>query len=233
MAYIYLPLIKAFEAYKDSKRLEKARNRRLVINVHERAGINKDPLIFTIAPGQHSRREVVTMIKSDSSRRIPKEAHRVGPLNATIKEACAFIADAVKNGKLTIETASVIEDRLNTGKIKPAAVVREMRPLLGLEKSQRALTKDDAMNAVNRCLRAGVVTLEEAEMGLQRIRSGRISPRDAMQDCLKRVQGETLHQRSSQGVSRLQVPDKPWPDMRLFFAAKDFLAKNPLVRLES
>jgi hypothetical protein len=108
-----------------------------------------------------------------------------------ILDAKRVLGEAVRRGKLSIEAASTIEDRLNAGTAKPADVVREVEPLFGLlGKSQsRRISRADAMKAVSRAVRAGAITLQESEIGLERIRTGKTSPEEAIQKLTSRVQG--------------------------------------------
>jgi len=110
-----------------------------------------------------------------------------------IADAKRVVQEAVRRGKLSIEAASTIEDRLNAGTAKPADVVREVEPLFGLlGKSQsRKISRVDAMKAVSRAVRAGAITLQESEIGLERIRTGKTSPEEAIQNLTSRVQGIT------------------------------------------
>jgi hypothetical protein len=108
-----------------------------------------------------------------------------------IIDAKRVVQEAVRRGNLSIEAASTIEDRLNAGTIKPADVVREVEPLFGLlGKSQnRRVSRSDAIKAVSRAVRAGAITLQESEIGLERIRTGKTSPEEAIQNLTSRVQG--------------------------------------------
>jgi|GEM_PF-1751689 len=108
-----------------------------------------------------------------------------------ILDAKRVVQEAVRRGKLSIEVASTIEDRLNAGTARPADVVREVEPLFGLlGKSQnRRVSRSDAIKAVSRAVRAGAITLQESEIGLERIRTGKTSPEEAIQNLTSRVQG--------------------------------------------
>lgn len=110
-----------------------------------------------------------------------------------ILDAKRVVQEAVRRGKLSIEAASTIEDRLNARTAKPADVIREVEPLFGLlGKSQsRSISRQDAMKAVSRAVRAGAITLQESEIGLERIRTGKTSPEEAIQNLTSRVQGIT------------------------------------------
>jgi hypothetical protein len=108
-----------------------------------------------------------------------------------ILDAKKVVEEAVRRGKLSIEAASTIEDRLNAGTARPADVVREVEPLFGLlGKSQsRRISRADAVKAISRAVHAGAITLQESELGMERIRTGKTSPEEAIQNLTARVQG--------------------------------------------
>jgi len=185
MAYIAecaWPLIKAFQESKETfSRMEKARQ-------EEAGNVRIDDLLDSRTieiPGKY--RIVLPKIRQEGS--LMKSDTTPG---MTRDEAADYLNDPMGTSDAIEEKSKENESQFDTLRGRKAekkdVQIADAKKLVS-EAVRRRISRDDAMKAVSRAVRSGAITLQESEVGMDRIRTGKISPEKAIRDLTSRVQG--------------------------------------------
>jgi hypothetical protein len=166
-------LIKAFQEFKTRKAMSLMGNR-----------MRKGRINIEI-PVKYRKHYVVSRYMTWREGTMIKTKKQEASSEATRQEAQKLMQKAVAEGRVSLKTAGIIEERLNAGKISYGQIVKALST--PLKKSQSEPTKEDALNALQEALNEKLITMEEWQTAFDQVRAGKFSPQEAIAACRARA----------------------------------------------
>ncbi len=147
---------------------------------------------------KHREHYVISL--SDEKRReeyIPmKKSFQKAAHEATREQAKMLMQKAVSEGRVSLQTAGIIEERLNNGKITPAKICKALSE--PLRKSQGEPTKEDAIAALQHALDAKIITMQEWQKTFDELKTAKLAPTQVIAACKKREDLQAVKEKPMQ-----------------------------------
>jgi len=113
---------------------------------------------------------------------------------ATREQAQLLMQKAVSEGRVSLQTAAKVEERLNSGRIKGSEVLKALTPL---RKSQ-AEPKEDAIAALQHALDAKIITMQQWQKAFDELKAGKLAPTHVVAACRKLAEQQAIKEKGVQ-----------------------------------
>jgi hypothetical protein len=104
--------------------------------------------------------------------------------------ALTALAAAVQSGAVSMRTAGMVEERVNSGRMTPAVLMKALTTEARMQKSKTEITVLDAQKALQRALDVRAITFVEWQTGQDHLADGRSTPHEIYEALIPRIRAK-------------------------------------------